>query len=136
MGKTGLILRLFDELHETMPNWHTMYVDIYASRSIDDFIKLLAEATMKAFHPQTSIGEKFITFVKSLRPQLSFDTITGEPQLQIAYQTPHEKEYTLRGLFDFLDAQGEPVVIAIDEFQQIRDYPEKNMEALLRSYIQ
>lgn len=136
MGKTGLILRLFDELHETMPNWHTIYVDIYASRSIDDFIKLLAEAAMKAFHPQTSIGEKFITFVKSLRPQLSFDTITGEPQLQIAYQTPHEKEYTLRGLFDFLDAQGEPVVIAIDEFQQIRDYPEKNMEALLRSYIQ
>ncbi len=136
MGKTGLILRLFDELHETGLNRHTIYVDIYASRSIDDFIKLLAEAALKAFQPKTSIGEKLISFVKSLRPQFSFDTITGEPQLQIAYQTPHEKEYTLRGLFDFLDSQGEPIIIAIDEFQQIRDYPEKNMEALLRSYIQ
>lgn len=136
MGKTGLIHRLFDELRETMAYRHTIYVDIYASRSIDDFIKLLAEAAMKAFQPKTSIGEKLITFVKSLRPQLSFDTITGEPQLQIAYQTAHEKEYTLRGLFDFLNAQGEPVIVAIDEFQQIRDYPEKNMEALLRSYIQ
>ena len=27
-------------------------------------------------------------------------------------------------------------MIAIDEFQQIRDYPEQNMEALLRTYIQ
>lgn len=71
-----------------------------------------------------------------MRPQLSFDNITGEPQLQIAYQTAHEKEYTLRGLFDFLDSQGEHIVIAIDEFQQIRDYPEQNMEALLRTYIQ
>ena len=136
MGKTGLILRLFDELHDTKPDIHTIYVDIYASRSIDDFIKLLAEAAMKAFHPKTTIGDKLIAFIKSLRPQLSFDTITGEPQLQIVYQTAHEKEYTLRGLFDFLNIQGEPVVIAIDEFQQIRDYPEKNMEALLRSYIQ
>ena len=136
MGKTGLILRLFDELKTTSPDIHTIYLDIFASRNIDDFIKLLAEATMKSFPVKTSIGERLMEFIKSLRPQLSFDNITGEPQLQIAYQTAHEKEYTLRGLFDFLDSQEAPIVIAIDEFQQIRDYPEQNMEALLRTYIQ
>lgn len=136
MGKTGLILRLFDELQTTKPDIHTIYLDIFASRNIDDFIKLLAEATMKSFPAKSSIGERLMTFIKSLRPQLSFDSITGEPQLQIAYQTAHEKEYTLRGLFDFLDSQEVPIVIAIDEFQQIRDYPEQNMEALLRTYIQ
>lgn len=136
MGKTGLIYRLFDELHEVRPDIHTIYLDIFASRSIDDFIKLLAEAAMKSFQPKTSMGDKLLTFIKSLRPQLSFDNITGEPQLQIAYQTAHEKEYTLRGLFDFLDSQNEPIVMAIDEFQQIREYPEQNMEALLRTYIQ
>lgn len=136
IGKTGLILRLFDELRETRPDIHTLYLDIFASRNIDDFIKLMAEAAMKSFQPKTSMGEKLMTFIKSLRPLLSFDNITGEPQLQIAYQTAHEKEYTLRGLFDFLDSQGEHIVIAIDEFQQIRDYPEQNMEALLRTYIQ
>ena len=132
MGKTGLILRLFDELKTTKPDIHTIYLDIFASRNIDDFIKLLAEATMKSFPVKTSIGERLMTFIKSLRPQLSFDNITGEPQLQIAYQTAHEKEYTLRGLFDFLDSQEVRIIIAIDEFQQIRDYPEKNMEALLK----
>ena len=136
MGKTGLIFRLFDELKTTRPEIHALYFDIFASRNIDDFIKLMAEAAMKAFPSKTSMGEKFMTFIKSLRPQLSFDNITGEPQLQIAYQTVHEKEYTLRGLFDFLDSQNEHIVIAIDEFQQIRDYPEQNMEALLRTYIQ
>ena len=136
MGKTGLILRLFDELQTTKPDIHTIYLDIFASRNIDDFIKLLAEATMKSFPVKTSIGERLMTFIKSLRPQLSFDNITGEPQLQIAYQTAHEKEYTLRGLFDFLDSQEVRIIIAIDEFQQIRDYPEQNMEALLRTYIQ
>lgn len=136
MGKTGLILRLFDELKDTRPEILTIYFDIFASRNIDDFIKLMAEAAMKAFPSKTSIGEKFLAFIKSLRPQLSFDNITGEPQLQIAYQTAHEKEYTLRGLFDFLDSQNEHIVIAIDEFQQIRDYPEQNIEALLRTYIQ
>ena len=136
MGKTGLILRLFDELKDVRPDIHTIYVDIFASRNIDDFIKIMAEASMKSFQPKTSVGERLLAFIKSLRPQLSFDNITGEPQLQIAYQTNHEKEYTLRGLFDFLDSQDEPMIIAIDEFQQIRDYPEQNMEALLRTYIQ
>ncbi len=136
MGKTGLIWRLFDELSATQSGIHTIYIDIFASRNIDDFIKLLAEAAMRSFQPKTSVGDKLLTFIKSLRPQFSFDNITGEPQLQIAYQTPHEKEYTLRGLFEFLDSQGEHIVIAFDEFQQIRDYPEQNMEALLRTYIQ
>lgn len=136
VGKTGLVLRLFDELRDVRPDIHTIYFDIFASRNIDDFIKLMAEATMKRFPSKTSVGEKLLTFIKSLRPQLSFDAITGEPQLQIAYQTAHEKEFTLKGLFDFLDRQNEKIVIAIDEFQQIRDYPEQNMEALLRTYIQ
>ena len=136
LGKTGLTMRLFDELHDNHPDIHTMYLDIFASRNIDDFIKILAEAALKSFHPKTNIGEQLMHFIKGLRPQFSFDSITGEPQLMIAYQSPQEKEYTLRGLIEFLDSQQVPIVMAIDEFQQIREYPEENMESLLRTYIQ
>ena len=136
IGKTGLILRLFDELSATHPDIQTIYMDIFASQSLDDFIKMMAEAAMRAFRPKSSILDKLMIFIKVLRPQISFDPITGEPQLQISYQTTHEKEYTLRGLFEFLDNQNTPIVLAIDEFQQIREYPEQNMEALLRTYIQ
>ena len=136
IGKTGLLLRLFDEIADTHPETHTIYLDIFSSRNIEDFIKLLAEATLKAFKPKTSIGDKLMSFIKSMKPQLTFDNITGEPRLQIAYQTVHEKEHTLRDLLEFLDSLGVHIVIAIDEFQQIREYPELNMEALLRTYIQ
>ena len=63
MGKTGLILRLFDELKVVAPTIHTVYLDIFASRNIDDLIKLLAEAAMKSFLPKTTMGEKLLTFI-------------------------------------------------------------------------
>lgn len=136
IGKTGLIMRLFDELNALYPDIKTIYLDIFASKNIDDFIKLLAEATMRAFKPKSSAWNSFMRFIKALRPQFSFDPITGEPQLQISYQTAHEKEYTLRSLIEHLDSQKMQIVLAIDEFQQIREYPEQNIEALLRTYIQ
>ena len=42
----------------------------------------------------------------------------------------------MTGLLTFLDNQDKKILLAIDEFQQIREYPEKNVEAMLRSIIQ
>lgn len=41
-----------------------------------------------------------------------------------------------RKIFDYLSQSHKTCYIAIDEFQQIAEYPEKGTEALLRSYIQ
>ena len=136
LGKTGLVFRLFDELAETHPEVHCVYLDIFASRNLDDFIKLFSEAAMRSFQPKTPVGERLLNYIKSFRPIVTYDSLTAQPQLLLDYHTNHEKEYTLRGLFDFLDGQNVPIIVAIDEFQQIREYPEKNMEALLRTYIQ
>jgi len=135
MGKTGLIFRFFDYL-QADKNFHSVYVDIYSARSLADFIKLLSEAVLRQFPETTSIGKKFFKIVKGLRPLISYDTISGEPQLQIVYQTEGEKQQTLQGLLRFLDEQDIKIVLAIDEFQQIAFFPEKNIEALLRTYIQ
>jgi hypothetical protein len=75
-------------------------------------------------------------FLKGLRPLISFDPFTGAPQIQIIFQSSREIEFTLQNLFSFLEEQNTPIVIAIDEFQQINEYPEKNVEAILRTYIQ
>lgn len=136
MGKTGLIYRLFDEIKIKSLDILPVYVDIYASRTIADFIKLTAEAVLRAFPQESSIGKDFMKFIKSLRPQFSFDTLTGEVQLQIGYQGVAEKEHTLKELFEFLDQQNIHILLAYDEFQQIREYPEQNIEALLRTYMQ
>jgi len=135
MGKTGLIFRFFDHLQEH-GDVKSIYVDIFSSRNLSEFIKLLTEAILLAFPEKTPIGKKFFDFIKGFRPLIGYDPLTGQPQIQIHYQSAQEKEYTLQGLFSFLENQGELIVIAIDEFQQISDYPEKNIEALLRTYTQ
>ncbi len=43
---------------------------------------------------------------------------------------------TLKEIFDYIAHSGKRCYIAIDEFQQITEYPEQGVEALLRSYIQ
>ena len=135
IGKTGLILRFFDYLKEKA--WgECVYVDIYASRNLEDLVRLLAEAILLKFPEKTNIGKRFMTFLKGLRPLIGYDALTGEPQVQIVYQMAQEKENTLKGVLDFLDSQNVNIVLAIDEFQQITEYPEQNMEALLRTYIQ
>jgi hypothetical protein len=133
MGKSGLIFRFFDELPAEI---QSIYVDIYASRSLNDFIKLLAEAILLKFPEKSKTGKEFIKFLKGLRPLISFNPFTNVPQIQIEYQTQQEITYTLQGLFTFLEEQNIRIVVAIDEFQQICEYPEKNVEALLRTYIQ
>lgn len=45
-------------------------------------------------------------------------------------------DYTIKEIFDFINQAEKRCLIVIDEFQQITKYPEKNIEAILRSYIQ
>lgn len=135
MGKTGLIFRFFDHLRET-DEIKSIYVDVFSSRNLSEFIKLMAEAILLEFPEKTPIGNLFMNFIKGFRPLIGFDPLSGQPQIQINYQSTQEKEYTLQSLFNFLDNQNQTIVVAVDEFQQISNYPEKNIEALLRSYIQ
>ncbi len=135
MGKTGLIFRFFDHLKE-LSDIKSIYVDIFSSRNLGEFIKLLAESILLGFPEKTPVGSRFLEFIKGFRPLIGYDPLTGQPQIQINYQSAQEKEYTLQGLFNFLEKQGEQIVVAIDEFQQISDYPENNMEAILRTNTQ
>lgn len=136
IGKTGLIYRLFDEIKTRKLPITPIYVDIFATRSLEDFVKSLSEAIMESLPPKSSIGKKFVTFIKSLRPIITYDPLTSAPQIQLTMQSEEEKQQTLKGLLTFLNNQSERILLAIDEFQQIREYPEKNIEALLRTIIQ
>ena len=136
IGKTGLIHRLFDEIHSKKLPIIPIYADIFATRSLDDLIKVLAEAVLTAIPEKSTIGKRISKFIKSLRPLISYDPLTSAPQIQLTLQSDEEKNQTLTGLLSFLDSQGSKILLAIDEFQQIREYPEKNVEAMLRTIIQ
>lgn len=135
MGKTGLIFHTLEKIKKNK-KWATLYIDIFATRSIAGFIKMLSEGILREFPEKTAMGRKFWEFIKNLRPLVSYDPMSGVPQIQINYQTEGEKQQTLHNVLQFLDQQNRKIVVAIDEFQQIREYPEENTEALLRSEIQ
>lgn len=136
LGKTGLIHHTFYKIAEEKLPYNTIYVDIFATLSLKDFIKTLAEAILAEFPEKTTIGNKFMALLKGYRPVISYDPVSGLPQVEFSFAIPSEKEYTLKGLFAFLNSQKQHVVLAFDEFQQITTYPEKNVEALLRTYTQ
>ena len=48
----------------------------------------------------------------------------------------HQPEITLEEIFNYLETSDKVCIVAIDEFQQVRTFPEEGVEALLRSYIQ
>ena len=136
IGKTGLIHRLFDEIKTQKLPVIPVYADIFATRTLEDFVKVLSESIMSAIPEKSNIGKKFSKFIKNLRPIISYDPLTFAPQIQFTLQNEEEKVQTLKGLLTFLDGQDEKILLAIDEFQQIREYPEKNVEAMLRTIIQ
>jgi len=134
LGKTGLILRTFDELRSLPSKYLTIYADIYATSSLDDFIKTLAESITSQIN-ESGI-KKFFSALGGLRPLFSYDPISGQPQVSITYQTENQKQQTLQAIFHYLETLPMKVVVAIDEFQQIREYEGVRMEALLRTHIQ
>jgi uncharacterized protein len=134
-GKSALIFRLFEELN-CRSECICIYTDVYASRNLKDFTEMLALAIMSIFPQKRGFGKRFLDFIKSFRPVITYDVLTGKASVHFDFLKPKECEQTLTGIFGFLDSQNVKVILAIDEFQQVAVYPEKNTEALLRSIIQ
>ena len=136
MGKTGLIKHVFYKLQEDRPDVVTLYMDIYSTQNLGDFIRLFANTVLGRLDsaPQKALS-RVAQFIKSCRPVFTFDELTGVPKATIDI-APAAEETTLREIFDYLQSADKRCYIAIDEFQQIAEYPEKGVEAQLRSYIQ
>lgn len=62
--------------------------------------------------------------------------MTGEPGLDIGIGDIKQPETTLDEIFHYLETTKRKSIVAIDEFQQIGQYPQRNVEALLRTKIQ
>ena len=135
LGKTGLIFRVFDEMKKRKLPYETIYCDISDTLSIEAFIKVISEAVVGRLGKQQKITAFFKT-LKSVRPLLGIDPLTGSPQVSFTFADDNQKQSTLKEVLGYLESYPQMVVLAIDEFQQIREYGDVNMEAILRKHIQ
>lgn len=136
LGKTALIKHSFYHLKKRK-DLSLHYFDIYATGNLHEFINVLSAALIGYFESKPEkILSQLIKVLGQFRPKLAFDELSGAPSVELSLQTQAEKEQSLAAIFNYLSQQKQRVVIAIDEFQQITTYPEKNVEALLRTHIQ
>lgn len=136
MGKTGLIKNVFYYLKKERP-FRLLYVDIMATNNMAELVRELGNAVIREEKERSAnFLNKLITFLSGIRAKIVFNDITGMPEIEVDYRMPQEAEKGLAALFDYLESQKVKYVVAIDEFQQIVNYAEKNVEALLRSNVQ
>ncbi|HHP7242424.1 MAG TPA: ATP-binding protein [Cyclobacteriaceae bacterium] len=129
LGKTGLLQHMIHQMDEP-----GVLVDLDGTSSLNDLIAKLAEGINMAF-PE----KKYVTLWKSLRtfrPVISFDPLTGTPQFSFNVQNREEAKRTLHGILELLSSRKESVVIIFDEFQEIARYEAAHTEGLIRAEMQ
>lgn len=136
MGKTGLIKNAFYHIQQQETEAACFYMDIFSTSCLNDFIILFGQTVIgKLDTPSQKALTTLTGFFKSCRLIYSNDPLNGTPQVTLDFQ-PAQAQATLKEIFDYLEHSGKECYIAIDEFQQITEYPEKGVEGLLRSFIQ
>jgi len=136
MGKTGLIEHTLHKLGNKK-QVKVFYLDLLPTSTLPEFITLLGNQVLARLEPRREhVLKKITSFFTGIMPTLKYDAISGEPSIEFSMGSAQEIRYTLEQIFAFLNQQEKKIIIALDEFQQITQYPEKNVEALLRSNIQ
>lgn len=137
MGKTSLIYVSLQDSKEVADEYITFFFDILQTNSLAEFTYLLGK---EIFEVLKSKGEArvrgFLAALKSLKGTFGFDPVSGFPTFDIQLGDIKHPEYTLEEIFNYIEQSEKPVIIVIDEFQQVTKYPEKNTEAILRSHTQ
>ena len=136
MGKTGLIHYCYDK-EPFLSDYHTIFIDILHTTSLREFTFLFGKSIFEAVLP---LGQKvlttFVNTLKSISGKFSIDLVTNMPTFNLELGDITRPALTLEEIFSYLEQADKPCIVAFDEFQQIANYPEKNIEALLRTHVQ
>ena len=136
IGKSGLIQHFFNQA-DILEKYHVFFIDIYATNSLAEFVYTFGKEIYEQLKPQSTIWkEKFFQTISSFRMGFKLDPMTGAPGLDLGLGDIQAPQTSLDEIFSYIDEADKPCIIAIDEFQQIGDFSEKNVAALLRTKIQ
>lgn len=135
LGKTGLIEHTF-ATRLPKEEYYTFLIDIYTAKNLREFTYLLANEMFRVFSRKQSLLTRLVTFLKSLNLSVTYSALTGEPEVSLKLGQLSNPDVTLDELLSYLAQADKPCIVAIDEFQQIAYFEEKNMEELLRTKVQ
>lgn len=137
-GKSSLIKEIFKN-HIDKEKYLTIYFDIFDMSNSNDFAYSFYKAVAKSFKNDM---QSILQTLKNIFSKATFSaTVTAEGEIEfkpfLAHQSFDEMmEDIFINLSNYLKKHNQKAIIAIDEFQQIATIKEKNIEAVLRTYIQ
>ena len=134
LGKTGLIEHVFAN---SLPDGYEPFlIDIYTCKNLREMVYLLAREVFKKIARKQSMLERLMRMVRSLKTTISYEVVTGFPEISFGLGEIQQPEVTLDEILGYLESSDAVCIVAIDEFQKIASFEEENVEALLRTKIQ
>lgn len=135
IGKSGLIHNYFHR-PQIAGSHYCFYIDIYETKNVSELAYALGKSILTTLKPLgRKVWERFLGVLTSIRSGMTFD-INGNPEWSLTLGEIKQPDVVLDEIFAYLANADKPCIVAIDEFQVIADYPEKNVEATLRKHIQ
>ena len=136
IGKSVLIQHLFYHL-ESGKNTDSIYVDMLGTTNLQSANERIGKAIIDKYgNLKKGIKATLLNLVSALGATFSLDPSSGIPQVTFSSNANHSFEQSLSVVGDFLKSQKKTIVICLDEFQEICNYPEKEAEALFRTWSQ
>jgi AAA+ ATPase superfamily predicted ATPase len=132
-GKTSLISRVFKDCKGMV----TIYVDLYGTTGIEDFITALLKGISSLESKMDRLMKLIREKITRLTVNFSIDIYTGAP-VAIPVFAPVDKRPAIDEIFALLESlsQKKKLAVAFDEFQEISKYGEAAFEKHLRKSIQ
>lgn len=135
MGKTSLMTHV--QARRAAKKLPTIVVDLQATTSIRGLTEALATAAARSLlGPGRKIMEGLRDIASRVGASIAINA-QGEPSLAFSMQDRRvDGAEDLRRLLMMIEESKQPVLVVMDEFQEIATYADEQAEGLLRAYIQ
>ncbi len=136
IGKSVLIQHLFYHLEKTK-TVDTIYIDLLGTHSLHSANERIGKAIINKYGDlRKGLKVTLLKLASSLGATFSLDSSTGLPQVTFSSTSSSSPDQSLDAVGEFLKSSKKKIVICLDEFQEIGSYPEKEAEALFRTWTQ
>ncbi|MEX1238219.1 MAG: ATP-binding protein [Cyclobacteriaceae bacterium] len=137
MGKTALLKHFFHSLHRHKKG-EGIFIDLLGTASLTEANKRIASGIVQHFgEPEKGVGAGMMKLLGSIGATVGIDPLSGTPQLTFGISgSTQSVPASFEAMGSFLAENKKPVVICLDEFQQVVNYPEPSAEAVFRTWMQ
>jgi uncharacterized protein len=135
-GKTALIRHFYYHM-ELRKQADCLFVDLLGTDSLAEANRRVAAAVVQRFGEwKKGIMPSFLGLLGKIGASIGLDPMSGAPQLTFSLVPGQAVADSLDALGEFLASRKKPVVICLDEFQQVTEYEDGSAEATFRTWMQ